>query len=279
MNKRIKLLTLAVLITAILLVLAAVLSVLGIFNGMLGWDIFGPRVEAVLYGLFFSCLSLAAIGLALTIVLGVHEIVKAVVALRGAGQEPETAQATRSAYARYSWWLIGIVTGMSVTVAAFAAVNHTVQIHRASVFKKVALEQMELIEPRIAGYVRSFSRPPGTHVPPDLHEAIRTLDRLSFINRTTLYVADPDDMTVMWGLTAWRAYKEEDGFARFFVAKDFEKAMRSALVGDTRELDRLNAARDFTLYHVVHDGPDRPIAVLRIDGNPRENFREYPLGF
>src|SRR5262249_32603250 len=74
---RIRLLSLVVTATVLLLAGSAVLAVLGIFNGSLHWDIFSPEVEKVLYGLFGSCVALAAFGVATSFVLGIQEVVLA----------------------------------------------------------------------------------------------------------------------------------------------------------------------------------------------------------
>jgi hypothetical protein len=107
---------------------------------------------------------------------------------------------------------------------------------------------------------------------------VKTLDNLSFVNRTTLYLPDLKDKSAMWGYTAYRDYKKEDGFARFFVAKEFEKAMVGGLEGDEAALTKLNEESRFTWYYIVKNKEGKPIAVLRVDGNSKENFREYILG-
>ena len=60
MKSKIRLMSLVVSFTLILLTVGAMLVVLGIFNAALSWDIFGPRLEALLYGVFGSCMALAA---------------------------------------------------------------------------------------------------------------------------------------------------------------------------------------------------------------------------
>ena len=54
--------------------------------------------------------------------------------------------------------------------------------------------------------------------------------------------------------------------------------MAAAVRGESAELDRLNAERNFTLYRVLRGADGHLVGVLRLDGNPRENFREYRLG-
>ena len=62
MKSKVRLMSLVVSFTLILLAIGATLVVLGLFNEALHWDIFGPRLEAFLYGLFGSCMALAAFG-------------------------------------------------------------------------------------------------------------------------------------------------------------------------------------------------------------------------
>ncbi len=105
-----------------------------------------------------------------------------------------------------------------------------------------------------------------------------SLDNLDFVNRTTVYVPDPAEPSAMRGYTAWRAYTNEDGFARFFAAKDFEKAMRRAVDGSTEDLDELNDRNDFVWFRLLPGESGKPNAVIRIDGNSHQSFREYRLG-
>ena len=278
MKRRIRMLTLVVHATALLVALAAGLVVVGIFNESLDWDLFGPKLEAILVGVFGGSIALAAAGVALTVVLGIQEIVRAFRALpkaKGAEDADAAPEATRWGYARV---MAGILAGFAVLVGALALANGRVLAHRTATFKKIAAEQVGNFEPKLAARVAALGAPPRSAVDKELYDLIRTLDGLSFVQRGTLYVPDPEDPAALWGYTAWRDYKTEDGFARFFVAKDFEKAMAAALRGESAELDRLNAGKDFTLYRVLRDGTGQPVGVLRIDGNSRENFREYRLG-
>ena len=278
MKRRIRMLTLVVHATALVLALAATLVVVGIFNESLDWDLFGPKLEAILYGVFGGSIALASAGVALTVVLGIQEIVQAFRALpkaRGADEAEPAPEATRWGYLKA---MAGILVGFAVLIGALAWVNARVQAHRTETFKKIAAEQVGNFEAKLAARVAALGAPPRSAVDKELYDLIRTLDGLSFVQRSTLYVADPEDPAALWGYTAWRDYKTEDGFARFFVAKDFEQAMAAALGGDDSELDRLNAEKSFTLYRALRGADGHPVGVLRIDGNSRENFREYRLG-
>lgn len=278
MKRRIRMLTLVVHATALLVALAAALVVVGIFNESLDWDLFGPKLEAILYGVFGGSIALAAAGVALTVVLGIQEIVRAFRALptaNGAEAADAAPEATRWGYARA---MAKILVGFALLIGALGWINAQVQAHRTVTFKKIAVQQVGYFEPKLAARVAALGAPPRNAVDREIYDLIRTLDGLSFVQRSTLYVPDPEDPAAMWGYTAWRDYRTEDGFARFFVAKDFEKAMAAALRGESAELERLNAGNDFTLYRVLRGADGKPVGVLRLDGNPRENFREYGLG-
>ena len=276
MKPRMKLLTLTVWITSILLISAGLLIVLGIFNEALNWDLFGPKLESVLYGIFASCVALAFVGLGLTLVLGTQEIVRSFLVVRR-HFEPEAAQpeASRNAYGKA---MLYIVLALAVLITALASLNHVVRIHRSKVFKQLAAEQMDHFGAKLAATLSPLSAPPRDHVPYELYDLVKTLDNLSFVQKATLYVPDPADSSAMWGYTAWREYRDEDGFARFFIARDFEKAMKKGLEGSTVELEKLNNQIGFDWYFIVNDAAKKPLGVIRINGNPRENFREYLLG-
>ncbi len=278
MKHGIRLLSLTVGATLVLLTIAGILIVVGIFNDALNWDIFGPKVEAFLYGIFGSSIALACVGVAMTIVLGTQEIVKAFRSLqqqRSTQVAEKTIEASKSTYAKY---LLYAVISLAMLVTLLALVNHGVQRHRSGVFKRLAAEHMIHFQPKLSELVIPLSSPPREHISHDLHDLIKTLDSLSFVSKTTLYLPDPNDESAMWGYTARRQYDKKEGFARFFVAKEFEKAMAKSISGDEEELIELNEEMGFTWYSLVMNKEAKPIAVLRITGNSRENFREYLFG-
>jgi hypothetical protein len=277
MKSKVRLMSLVVSCTLILLALGAMLVVLGIFNAALHWDIFGPRLEALLYGLFGSCMALAGFGAAMTLVIALQESVrdfkKFVQARTNAEEVPD---APRRTYAARMLLLVAI---MALLVGSCAAVNHLVLARRCKVFKRIAVEQIDNFGPRISSLVAAFPSPPQNNVPHDLYTVVKTLDNLDFVARATLYIPDPSEHAALWGFTAWRnSYSNEDGFARFYVVKDFEKAMRKAIDGDSAGLDQINARNEFIWYSPLAGSDGRPCAVVRLDGNSRHSFREYRLG-
>jgi hypothetical protein len=277
MKSRIRLLNLMVSSTLILLAVGAVLVVLGIFNTALKWDIFGPKLEAVLYGVFGSCMALAAFGVAMTGIVALQESVKDFKRfVQSRTQEEPVPDAPRRAYAA-RMALVIVVMGCLVGLCALA--NHAVLSSRCVTFKRLTREQLINFEKRIVGQLETLPAPPQNNVPRDLYDVIRTIDHLDFVSRTTLYVADPAEPGAMWGFTAWRDfYTNSDGFARFYIAKDFEKAMRRALDGDASTLDRINGKREFTWYKVLASADGKAKGIVRVDGDSRQSFRDYRLG-
>lgn len=278
MNKRIKLLSLSSGTTVTLLTIAGVLIVLGMFNDYLKWDIFGPKIEAVLYGIFGSSIALACIGVAMTIVLGTQEIVKAFQAIQRQSCAGELVEVPEVPRKMYVFCVLAGTLLLTLSISSLSFVNNVVQKHRSKVFKRLASEQMSHFHPKLSQLISPLSAPPRDNVSYDLYDLVKTLDNLSFVYRATIYLPDPIDDSAMWGYTAYREYKKEDGFARFFVAKDFEKAMAKGISGNTEPLDSLNEKTGFKWYYIVKDEKSKSIAVLRIDGNSRANFREYMLG-
>lgn len=276
MKSKVRLLSLVVSFTLILLTIGAVLVVLGIFNEALNWDIFGPRVEAFLYGVFGSCMALAGFGVAMAVIISMQESVRDFKKfVQSRTNQAEMPEAPRRIYAVR---MLAVVAAIAILVALCALIDHVVLTQRCKVFKRLAAEQIGNFQPKIVGLVGAFPAPPQNNVPRDLYDVVKTLDNLDFINRTTLYIPDPVEPTAMWGYTAWRDYTNADGFARFFVAKDFEKAMRRAVDGSTSDLDQIDDRNEFIWYKLLSDENGKAKAVVRIDGNSRQSFREYRLG-
>lgn len=277
MKTKVRMLSLVVSITLTLLTLSATLVVLGIFNEVLEWDIFGPRLEAILQGVFGACMALAGFGAAMAAIIAMQESVRDfkrfVIARTGQEEIPDAPRKT------YVGRMLAVAAGMAVLVALCALINRAVLAQRCSVFKRLAAEQVGNFEPKIVRVVNTFPAPPPDNVPRDLYDLISSLDGLDFVHTTTLYLADPAEPSVMWGYTAWRnCYTNIDGFARFYVAKDFEKAMRKAVDGAPMDLEQINRRNEFIWYKVLPREDGKPAAVVRIDGNSRMSFREYRLG-
>ena len=277
MKTKIRLLSLVVSFTLILLTVGAVLVVLGIFNEALNWDIFGPKLEAFLFGIFGACMSLAGFGVAMAAIIAMQESVrdfkKFVQSKSNHEDVPDAPKRT------YAYRMAGIVAIIGLLVGLCAVVDHVILSHRCKVFKSLAAEQIVTFQPRIVKIVETFTTPPQDNVPPELYDVVKSLDNLDYINTTTLYIPDPSEASAMWGFTAWRNfYTNSDGFARFYIAKDFEKALRKAIDGVSTDLSEINARNEFIWYKALEDNEGHTKAVIRIDGNSHHNFRDYKLG-
>ena len=274
MRSHIRLLSLVSRATVILLAMGAFLVVLGIFDDLLDWDIFSPATERFLYGIFGSCIALGGFGAAISVVLGIQEVVgsfrRLVDQARPGTAEPVTEVSRR----RYVAILAGLLAVLVLTVVGFGALNRRVEARRLEVFKLIAQDQMKQLGPRLAAEIRKIPVPCETCAPPALHEIFRTLDRLSFFADVQLYMADPSDEAVLWRYPVAPEAKAPV-LERFFIARDDDRAVKLALSGDPAWIRQKNGGPGFTWYHVISDSQRRPCAVIQIDGNPRESFREY----
>ncbi len=113
-----------------------------------------------------------------------------------------------------------------------------------------------------------------------MNDLIKNVQKLSFINSIILYLPDQKDGTVIWKYSSDTIYdqKEKRKLERLFVAKEYEKAIQAAFRGNPELLKVINNRTKFRWYYVVKDKNNQPIGVLKIYGNPNENFREYKIG-
>lgn len=277
MKRRVKLLSLTVAITVFLLMLGSILVVLGIFDELLKWDIFSPKVEAVLQGIFWTSLALSTFGVAMTIVLGIQEIVTSISAFgrdRGFIEENAVSEAKKPTYALY---LIGIIGTLAVLIGSLSLLNYRVQVHRSKVFKKIASEQLQNLQARFTQQLVQLQAPPRTNIPTTLNDLIQTVQKLSFVSQMTIYLPDSQDNTAIWSYQSFGDYNSKKGFDRLFVAKEYEKAIQEAFQGKPELLKVINDRTGFKWYYEVKNPQNQTIAVLRIDGNPDENFRDYQI--
>lgn len=275
MRSQIKLLSLTVRATVVLLTVGAFLVVLGIFDGYLGWDIFSPEVEKLLYGLFASSVALGGFGAAICIVLGIQEVVRAFRKLVEKSEETPVVEATRRTY---TVALAAVLILLIVTVSSLAAVNRRVEARRLEVFKLIAKDQMTQLGPHLSAEIARIPVPCETCGTPGLQEFFRTLNGLPFAQSATLYLADPADQTVLWRYPATESCngcEDERRFERFFIARDDDRAVKLALQGDTGWIDQKNGGPGFVWHQVIRDGQGKNRAVLQIWGNENESFRDY----
>ncbi len=253
--------------TALLLALGTVLVVVGIFDGFLGWDIFGPQVEAFLYGVFFSSLALATVGIAVSFVFGLQEVVDV---LR-AGNEGRTLAPPRPMKTYVVYCGLGALA-LAVLVAGLDAVDDRVQVHRHGVFERVADQQLAHLGPKISAALPTGAGSPA--VSATLDQLLTTLRNLDFVYDATLYLSDATDPDALWQYQrGWRA-DHPPHFERIFATRGYEWAARAALDGDASRIDAFNAAHAFQWL-----GPVRVAgtlrAVVRIQANPEHSFRDY----
>jgi hypothetical protein len=274
MRSQIKLLSLTVRATVVLLTVGAFLVVLGIFDGYLGWDIFSPEAEKLLYGLFASSVALGGFGAAICIVLGIQEVVRAFRKLVERSELTVTVEATRRTY---TVALATVLILLIVTVSSLAAVNRRVEARRLKVFKLIAQDQMTQLGPHLSAEVARIPTLCETCGTPGLQQFFRTLNGLSFARSATLYLADPADETVLWRYPgpACTECGDKPGFERFFIARDDDRAVKLALQGDTAWIDQKNGGEGFVWHQVIRDGQGKNRAVLQIWGNENESFRDY----
>lgn len=280
MKQRVKLLSMTVAITVSLLILGAILVVLGIFDELLQWDIFSDRIEAVFRGVFFTCLALSAFGVAMTIVLGIQEIVTSISAFgrdRGLIEPDKIPEAKKQTYALY---IVGIVGSLAVLIAGLSLVDRRVQVHRSQVFKTLASEQLQKLQSRFIQQLVQLQTPPQNNVPRTLHDLIQSVQKLSFVSQMALYLPDTQDDTVIWSYQSFNyseQYDPKKGFERLVVAKEYEQAIQEAFEGQPELLKVMNDRTGFTWYYDIKNPQGKTIAVLRMNGDPNENFREYKI--
>lgn len=272
----IKLLPLTVWITVWLLVIGAILVILGIFNQQLNWDIFSPQAEKVLYGIFFSCIILSVFGVAITFVLGLKRIVEAVESLQQKGSLESSLVPEKTKRLTYAGYMMGLLVAFSALIGVSQLADYRVQAHRSQVFRQVAAEQVQKLKGRLAQPVSQLDRTSLNQVPQPIADLMAALGGLSFIQNTTLYVSDPQDQSVLWRYSNYQVNSQgEPFFDRFLAAKEYETAIEQALNGNPAALEALNRQTNLMWYYVINNAQNQPFAVLRIEGNPHENFREY----
>lgn len=280
MIEKVKLLSLTVVITIFLLILGATLVVLGIFDESLNWDIFSSQVEAVLSGIFFASVALSIFGVAMTLVLGIQEIVTAISSLQRSREGENQTVIPEAPKSIYLLYIAGIFAIFSAIIGSLSFVNHRITIHRTKVFKRIAAEQIQNLQNKFVQQISQITASPNKNVPKTLDDLIKNVQKLSFVNSMILYLPDTNDDTVIWSYSSETIYdkKENRKLERLFVAKEYEKAIQAAFQGKPELLKVINDRTKFKWYYVVKNENNQPIAVLRVNGNPYENFREYKLG-
>jgi hypothetical protein len=278
MRGKVNLLSLTVWMTVWLLLVGAVLVVLGVFNQQLRWDIFSPQLEAVLYGIFTSSIILSIFGVAIAFVLGIKRIVDAVEALERKGSLNAELAGPKARRLTYAGYMLGIFTAFAALIGVLGMVDHQVQVHRTGVFKQIASEQMQRLSQRFIPPLSQLKTTPVTTKinPQALREVMTAFRELPFVREAKLYLPDAQDKSALWRYTSYSLDpKGQVVFQRFLVVKQFEEAILRSLNGNSKDLNELNQRIDLAWYQTIKDSQGKPLAVLKIEGNPSENFREY----
>jgi hypothetical protein len=264
--------------TVSLVAAGALLLVVWLFDSALGWDLVHGAVEQLLYGVLGSALALGACGAAIGGLLSLLEIA------HGIGRWSAVAVPAGGIGFTSSWRRFLTLAGAGIALLAtvlggLAWVNQRVQAHRGEVFATLAGEQMAVLAPRTAPALATLGRSRPQVPPPAVVAALSAVQASSFCQGATLLLADPDDPEVLWRYRpSYRQGVPPARFERLYVAGKTDRAVRQALAGDPSPLDRLNGGPGFVFHHLLRDADGQPLAVIRLDGDPRESFREYAGG-
>ena len=275
MSRRAQALAVAVRTTVWLLLSGAFLVVLGIFNENLDWDIFSPEAEKVLWGIFASCVALAAFGVAISFVLGIRDTVFALHQLLASSTQSELPEARSRASLGHAKNVILLTVLLALVVGTLAVVNTRIEARRVQVFRVVLRDQLSRLAPRLAQEIPKHP-PCVTCTAQPVAEILKALEEQPFCQQLSLVVADPGDDAYLWRFSPRaRSTRAPATFERFFIANDTDRAIQRALKGDVSLLDRLNGEGGFRSLDVIRDEQQRPLAVLRLRANPQESFRNY----
>lgn len=262
-------------LTCIFLALSAVLSILGIFDAWLGWDIFPPKIETVFRATFACLVTSGLFGILITMTLSMsrsarlHERILNHIAGVPPSEEPNQQKGIADIMLKVS-----IPIGLLIMGAW--GVNAWKERKREMIFESASAEVLKWFEPKLSESLSQMSGPVQSGVPLPLYTALKSMEGLQFIKTATLYMKDPKERGVMWGYRAWRnKYHQKDGFARFHALKEFEVAMLKSLSNQSGPLERLAGKEKFVLFFIVRLYPGRNAATLRLDGKETENFEEY----
>ncbi|MEM6252450.1 MAG: hypothetical protein AAF821_05955 [Cyanobacteria bacterium P01_D01_bin.156] len=261
--------------TAILLSIGAVLVIVGLFDAFLGWNIFSQSVENFLYGVFFSCLVLAGVGIALSFVLGLLEIVEI---MRASHEGRVLPPPPRLGYfAKRSVLGVSALVGLLI---ALSLVNAGVQEHRQGVFRQLVQQQTQQLSPKIASFLPSDLAAPTASS--QLQQAFETLTRSELVWSATLYLPDPSDTDALWYYNNQTRYSVPDNqseneipFERLFVAKRLEELISNAFEGQQESLENYNKTNSFVWLEPIEQNNVQ--GVIYLEGNSEADLRDYSL--
>jgi len=253
-------------LTALFLGLGSLLVIVGIFDNYLGWDIFGPQLESLLYGVFFACLVLAGSGIALSFVLGVKEIAELLRASLS-GQSLPPPRPMR----RYVGFTALGVLAISLLILALEIGDRRIQAERNRVFQRVASDTIEPFSERLVAQLPvGIPRPkPGAEV----DQVMDAINGHDWVARATIYLPDVNDEERLWEYEAHRGGSSESRFDRMFPASRHERAIQRAFAGGPRVLREFNESSSFSFLHPLRVDQSL-IGVVWVKANKETSFRE-----
>lgn len=254
------------------------LTILATFNSWLGWDIFSPRLESWLRAVF-GCVAvlLVASGL-IAFTFSLRQIAQSISNHHGIPEIQMTPRYRRWSRVKGSisrsplpWFLLTTI----LTVVLCHSIDHLMTVQRYTDFRTTSRDAMLGIDQTFAEEISRMQSPPRSNTSKRIYDLVQSLDELPGVTKTTLYMLDANDAAVVCGYTAWRDYNTEDGFARFYPLRPFERTLKRALEGDGASLEMLNGSPAFEYYHLVRSNDGLRTAVVRLDGDPsyRSNRR------
>lgn len=273
--------------TILFILLSGILGVLALFDLNLGWDLFSPRIEAVLTAILASVITAAGVGIVVSALLGAQEGARTqrlgllqlqrsldVSSSPVPFETPELPLTRRGIQiGRGICWAFAISAAIVLTLSG---VERYVRAGRLEIYHRLSAEQATSINEALADALGEHASPRVDHVPKAIYSILRSLEALEFIDTATLFVRDRTEPNVMWGYRAWNSsYDVADGFARFIALKRFERSMLAALADRQDTLDQLNRVSDFVHYQLVRSASGTPLAVLRLDANEETDLRAY----
>lgn len=111
------------------------------------WDIFSPPVKQVLWGTFNASVALGAFGAAISAVLGIQEVVKALRRMAANSDREAGSLEPEAPRRHYLAWMAVLLAVTACTVVAVHFVNRHVERQRIAVFKLLVRDQMKQLEP------------------------------------------------------------------------------------------------------------------------------------
>ncbi len=269
MRLRFNLFSTAAALTAAALVATATVVVLEVTGRVLGWSLVaGP---AHLSGLFRACLALDGVGVALCLVLGIREIVKALKKLLFHEDESEFPPPFVFSLTCPQVQISAFALALVLLVAGLHVADRLVQRQRNAGFKKTAAVQIEDLRMRLSRDATGAHFYPDAGVPKPLQNLARAARELPFVATASLFFPDPDLEAFLWQYTP--DSRNGDRLVRRFASEPEQKAVLRAVGGAADALQPFNQGAPFVYLSLIKDPAGAPVAVLRIEGRRKAAYR------